>query len=382
MNQQSAKRQARAWKRAEKIYRAVGTAVCLAVLLVQVAMGWRLAEPVSGSGGPDTEAAASGSPTPAVTQVPASVRAPEKEDGSGQAGRTLLPQGRTPAQSVPGWQQDEKGWWYACDGQTGYQSGWQEIGGQRYHFDQEGYRDTGWTAIGGKGYYFDENGALDPDADSSRLLALTFDDGPGPYTARLLDLLEENGARATFFMLGKQVEEYGADAIPRMRELGCIVGSHSYDHPNLKKAGAETARQQFQQTDELIARYNNGQGAQVIRFPYGEYTKELSADTGRPCIYWDVDSQDWKSKNTEAVKQEIRSNIEGGDIILMHDIYETTVEACEELIPELKAQGWQFVTVRELAAANGYELEPGVTYFGFTSYEKERGSVTDENRDV
>ena len=64
----------------------------------------------------------------------------------------------------------------------------------------------------------------------------------------------------------------------------------------------------------------------------------------------------------------------------MHDIYETTVAACEELIPELQAQGWQFVTIEELAAANGYELEPGVTYFGFTQYEKENGKVTDKNR--
>jgi len=206
------------------------------------------------------------------------------------------------------------------------------------------------------------------------------DDGPGRYTGRLLDLLETTGARATFFMLGRQVKEYGAETIPRMKQLGCIIGSHSYDHPNLKTAGPETARQQFALTDEQIAQYNGGEGAQVIRFPYGEYTKELSADTGRPCIYWNVDSMDWDSQNVQAIIQEVSGGIEGGEIILMHDIYETTVAACEELIPELQAQGWQFVTIEELAAANGYELEPGVTYFGFTQYEKENGKVTDKNR--
>ena len=383
MKGQSTRRQARAWKRAEKIYRAAATAVCLAVLLVQTGVSWSLARPAERPREQiETEETkeAKETPAPSSTPVPADVRAPEKADGSGRAGKVLLTAGRTANQPVPGWQQDEKGWWYACGDETAYQSGWEEIDGQRYHFDEEGYRDTGWTAIAGEGYYFDENGVLNPDADSSRLLALTFDDGPGRYTGRLLDLLETTGARATFFMLGRQVKESGAETIPRMKQLGSIIRSHSYDHPNLKTAGPETARQQFALTDEQIAQYNGGEGAQVIRFPYGEYTKELSADTGRPCIYWNVDSMDWDSQNVQAIIQEVSGGIEGGEIILMHDIYETTVAACEELIPELQAQGWQFVTIEELAAANGYELEPGVTYFGFTQYEKENGKVTDKNR--
>ena len=91
---------------------------------------------------------------------------------------------------------------------------------------------------------------------------------------------------------------------------------------------------------------------------------------------------DWDSQDAQAIKEKVSSSIDGGDIILMHDIYESTVAACEELIPQLQAQGYQMVTIEELAAANGYELKPGVTYFGFTDFEKERGTVTDEGREA
>ena len=387
MNYKTSRRHHHIEQRAEKIQRMIRIAVCLAVLLIQTGVCRAIANPAAGGDPASAQVGqevsdTSGSSGQAQPSPTPEVRAPEQPDGSGKAGRTLIPEGRTASSAVPGWQQDENGWWYACDAATAYQGGWEEIDGQTYHFDGDGYRDTGWTAIAGKGCYFDEEGVYQPDADSSKLLAFTFDDGPGRYTGRLLDLLENTGARATFFMLGKQVEEFGADTIPRMKELGCIIGSHSYDHTNLKAAGPEEAQRQFDRTDALIAQYNDGNGAQVIRFPYGEYTKELSAATGRPCIFWDVDSMDWDSQNVQAIKQAVNENIEGGDIVLMHDIYETTVEACEELIPELQAKGWQLVTIEELAAANGYELKPGVTYFGFTQNEKDKGKVTDENREV
>ena len=120
----------------------------------------------------------------------------------------------------------------------------------------------------------------------------------------------------------------------------------------------------------------------MIRFPYGDYTKELSALTERPCIFWDVDSLDWDSMNAQAVVDKVSTSLDGGDIVLMHDVYESTVEACATLIPQLQSRGYELVNIQELAAANGYELEPGVTYFGFTTYEKEKGTVTDQGREV
>ena len=102
--------------------------------------------------------------------------------------------------SVAGWQTDAQGKWYRNQDGTIYQNGWQEIDGAKYYFDENGYVITGWEEIDGKDCYFDENGVYDSTKEPP-LVALTFDDGPGQYTDKLLDCLEENGAKATFYML-------------------------------------------------------------------------------------------------------------------------------------------------------------------------------------
>lgn len=288
------------------------------------------------------------------------------EDGSEDAMVGALTAGQVVASAAPGWQVDTTGWWYAADSQTSYQNGWVEIEGQRYHFGKDGYMDTGWSAIGGKGYYFDDHGILDPNKDSSKMLALTFDDGPGPNTGQILDVLQQTGAKATFFMLGKSVEEYGADTVPRMAALGCDLGNHSFDHPYLADQTVEIAQDQFARTDQLIAQYNNGVGASVIRFPYGNFTAEQAAATNRSCWFWNSDTMDWDTQNTNSIIDAIRTSAEDGALILMHDVYDETVEACKVVIPELVSQGWQLVTVRELAQAKGYDIFPGATYYGFT----------------
>ena len=138
--------------------------------------------------------------------------APEAEDGSGNAGIKKLAE-TTPPNETPGWQYSSSGWWYATDATTYYVNGWADIDGNQYHFDSNGYMATGWKAIGGKGCYFDDQGVYQPDRNGSMMVALTFDDGPDVYTGELLDTLERYGAQATFFMLGSNVEKYGADTI-------------------------------------------------------------------------------------------------------------------------------------------------------------------------
>ena len=160
--------------------------------------------------------------------------APEAEDGSGNAGIKKLAE-TTPPNETPGWQYSSSGWWYATDATTYYVNGWADIDGNQYHFDSNGYMATGWKPIGGKGCYFDDQGVYQPDRNGSMMVALTFDDGPGVYTSTLLDTLEQYGAQATFFMLGSNVEKYGADVIPRMAAIGCELGNHSYAHPNMKE---------------------------------------------------------------------------------------------------------------------------------------------------
>ena len=209
------------------------------------------------------------------------------------------------------------------------------------------------------------------DRPGQKLAALTFDDGPGVYTSTLLDTLEQYGAQATFFMLGSNVEKYGADVIPRMAAIGCEIqngcelGNHSYAHPNMKELSTDDGLAQFQMTDDLIAQYNNGQGATVIRFPYGNSTDELLASIGRPSIMWDVDTLDWQTKNVQANISAVLDSVSPGDIILMHDIHETTVESCATIVPELINRGYELVTIHTLAAANGVDLAAGETYYGF-----------------
>ena len=196
-------------------------------------------------------------------------------------------------------------------------------------------------------------------------VCLTFDDGPDVYTSTLLDTLEQYGAQATFFMLGSNVEKYGADVIPRMAAIGCELGNHSYAHPNMKELSLDDGLAQFQMTDDLIAQYNNGQGATVIRFPYGNSTDELLASIGRPSIMWDVATLDWQTKNVQANISAVLDSVSPGDIILMHDIHETTVESCATIVPELINRGYELVTIHTLAAANGVDLAAGETYYGF-----------------
>lgn len=360
-------------RRTKMIQNCIKVGICVVAALLIVTVGWQVAKPfVKKTGVPVV-----GDP---VTLLQVQAGTNNLEDGSGDVMKSALAEGMRVTCEAPGWQVDGNGWWYAADNQSYYVNGWLTIEDQKYHFGKDGYMDTGWTAIGGEGYYFEENGIYNPDKDKSKVIALTFDDGPGPYTNTLLDILEQNDSKATFFMQGINVERYGADTIPRMVKLGCTLGNHSYDHPNLKNLGLEGAQQQFGQTDDLIAQYNNGVGAEVIRFPFGEYTKELADATGRSCWFWNVDTLDWKTKDVNSNISAVLDSAEGGDIILMHDIHETTVTSCQTIIPELKNQGYDLVTVKELAASRGYDDVPGTTYFGFTEKNLENNTVTDENR--
>ena len=132
---------------------------------------------------------------------------------------------------TPGWHEDSSGRWYQNADGTYYTNGFAEIDGVKYAFDSNGYMQTGWVTKGVNDYYFNEDGSYN--AEKKRpLIALTFDDGPGQYTDKLLDCLEENNAHATFFMLGQLVGQY-PDEVKRMVELGCEIGNHSWDHQDM-----------------------------------------------------------------------------------------------------------------------------------------------------
>lgn len=195
------------------------------------------------------------------------------------------------------------------------------------------------------------------------MIALTFDDGPGKHTERLLGLLEQYQAKATFFMVGENVPNY-PDAIKKMKELGCEYGNHTYSHKDLTKINAEKIKTQIDKTDKALEKII-GEKTTLIRPPYGAVNKTLRKNVDRPLIFWSMDTLDWKYKDAKRTTRYVMKRVEDGEIILFHDIHETTVDAMETLIPKLIEQGYQLVTVSELAQARGSGMNQGQKYFEF-----------------
>lgn len=256
---------------------------------------------------------------------------------------------------TPGWHEDETGRWYRNTDGTFYISGFKEINGITYCFDDNGYIQTGWITKGAKEYYFNSDGSYNPDKRRP-MLALTFDDGPGKYTDTLLDCLEEYNAHATFFMLGECVSVY-PDPVKRMVEIGCEIGSHSWDHPNLTSLSLDQVAKQFADTDQALLNAC-GQKATVARAPYGAASQNIFATVGKPFFMWSMDTLDWSLLNASAVYDTVlNGDLTDGSIILMHDIHETSVQAALDIIPALIEQGYRLVTLSELAAAKGVDLQ-------------------------
>ena len=247
-------------------------------------------------------------------------------------------------------------------------TGWQDLDGSTYYFDANGKMATGDIYLGLTRCSFDESGKLISKTESQidpnkPAIALTFDDGPGPRTMELLAQLEKYNAHATFFMLGQKVSSY-PDAIRKMQEIGCELGNHSYDHPDLSKLDAAGIQSQISQTNEGI-RGIAGNGATVLRPPYGAISSTLSSNAGMPMILWNIDTLDWKTRNAQSTIDAVMKDVKDGDIILMHDIHSETIDAALQLIPRLQAEGYQLVTVSELAASKGKTLLNGETYTDF-----------------
>lgn len=195
------------------------------------------------------------------------------------------------------------------------------------------------------------------------MVALTFDDGPGKRTGELLAQLEKYNAHATFFMLGQKVSSY-PDVVKKMKEIGCELGNHSYSHQNLAKASVAGITDELGKTNAGIAQIA-GEGATVMRPPYGAISDTLKATVGMPMILWNIDTLDWKTRNAQKTIETTMNNVDDGDIILLHDIHTESVDAALQLIPKLQEAGYQLVTVSELAAAKGVTLENGGRYTDF-----------------
>jgi len=208
-----------------------------------------------------------------------------------------------------------------------------------------------------------------------KLVALTFDDGPGgTVTTHILDTLWEVGGRATFFCLGDRAQEY-EDILRRMAAQGCEIASHSYSHERLTRLGNDRLRGDLKRTAEALEEFS-GVAPKIMRPPFGAVSERMLDCVDMPVILWSIDSEDWrycellcKNRSDEQrcrdllkVVNSVLDYVQDGDIILMHDLYSFTQDVADTVIAELHHQGWQLVTVSELFAAKGFEPEPGVVY--------------------
>ncbi len=260
---------------------------------------------------------------------------------------------------ISGWQSDETGKWYRNEDGSFYQNGWKEIDGEKYYFDENGYVKTGWMSLDGEDYYFDEEGRYDSTVVPP-MIALTFDDGPGKYTQELLDCLAENDAKATFYMLGQNVEQY-PDIVKQMNELGMELSNHTYDHKMLNKLSEAQITDEIEKTSQAIQEAS-GALPDTLRPPGGSYNKQVQQLAGMPIVKWSIDTKDWATKSEDQTYQCVMDNATDGSVVLMHDIHEWSVKAALRMIPELKAKGFKLVTVKELAEAKGITLEDGEVY--------------------
>lgn len=197
----------------------------------------------------------------------------------------------------------------------------------------------------------------------ARYVALTFDDGPhGSLTPRLLDILAQFNAKATFFVVGPRVAE-NPGIVRRMVAEGHEVGNHTWSHPQLTRLessqGRAAVQREIQRTTDAIVSAC-GQRPVVFRPPYGAFNQSQRAwcasELGMPTILWDVDPEDWRRPGAGVVTNRLVSGASPGSILLVHDIHEASVNAIPETLRRLQAQGYRFVTVSQLLRLQGSNL--------------------------
>ena len=197
---------------------------------------------------------------------------------------------------------------------------------------------------------------------TGKLVAFTFDDGPSKYTEKLLDGLKKRKAHATFMVLGSCASRY-ENYVQRMIKEGHQVGNHTWSHPNLAKLSSKGIRAELQPTLELI-RSMGYERICVVRPPYGAYDEEVKKTAKAPIILWSVDTEDWRHKgDVKTIYNNIMRDAKDGSIILLHDIYGSSVDAALKAMDTLKKEGYQFVTVEELFAIRNVKMKNGTIYY-------------------
>lgn len=242
---------------------------------------------------------------------------------------------------------------------TDWVSGGAEAGAVGVGLHVDGVRISVVKKTGGEVYA----GNIDP---TRPMVALTYDDGPSSTaTPRILKCLQDNGGRATFFMVGKQVVK-SPDVLKQMVAQGCEVANHTYDHTLMTKVSPSELANQLVATNQVVS---DACGiSPVLMRPCGgaktDAGMNIAGAISMPAILWSIDTLDWKTRDASQTITNVLDNVKDGDIILMHDLYESTAEASETIIPELVSRGFQLVTVSELSSYRGGMI-PGKSYSQF-----------------
>lgn len=178
-------------------------------------------------------------------------------------------------------------------------------------------------------------------------IALTFDDGPHPdSTERLLDGLRDRGVKASFFLIGSCAEEY-PDLLKRIWEEGHLIGNHTYHHVKLSDLPEQEAEEEILAVNRFIQSIT-GEPVEFVRPPFGEWREDLEMKLEVMPVMWTIDPLDWTTENTDEIVDRVVTEAEENDIILLHDCYESSVDAAFRIVDILKAQGYEFVTADRL----------------------------------
>lgn len=199
---------------------------------------------------------------------------------------------------------------------------------------------------------------ITPLAEGERVrIALTFDDGPGKHTEKLLDIFANYGGKASFFVIGDQIDKR-PDVVRRIINEGHQIGNHTWSHQKLTKLETpEEIKNEILFAKDKIFEVT-GYECNIVRPPYGAFDdniKSICEELKMPLVTWSVDTLDWKTKNKDAVCRDVLNGVKDGAIILCHDLHETTVDAMEYIVPKLTECGYELVTVSELLG----EMTPG-----------------------
>lgn len=193
-----------------------------------------------------------------------------------------------------------------------------------------------------------------------KVIAFTFDDGPSKYTLEIMDILDEYDSKATFFEVGYMIRN-NKEIVKEVVNRGFEVGNHTTDHSNLRKLSYDKVKTKINDNNSLFYEIT-GKNMSYLRPPYGNLNDNVKRIVDVPIIKWSVDSRDWESRNKDKIVSLVKSTVKDGDIVLFHDLYQSTKEAIEVLVPDLISEGYRIVSVSELFNLKNIALEPQKVY--------------------